>query len=667
MTVINAAVVLRPSPSVWHDARWPAALRSDLGDGLEQGYRRAEAMLAPNELPPEPRTARQSGLEQVAESLGCPATPVPVAIAFSDGVSAQGVPQRACSGCGDCATGCNRGAKRTLLVNYLPAAVTHGAQVFTEVAVQRVERRAHAWRVHAQPTGRGRHLFQAPPLAIEADRVILAGGALGSTEILLRSQGAGLPLSSRLGQGFSGNGTLTGLSLNTDQDIFGVGWGPRDDGPYVGPTITKMIDLRERGMMLQDTAIPRPLADLLGGPLHLAGLLAPSRQGKRRRVKAAQRSLAGLVGGPHSGALHHSLTWAVTSGDSAKGKLELRRDRLRLRWPGAGTSPTMLAGHRQLFEASQALSTPYAPNPAWKYLPRNPPLTVHPLGGCGMGDDAGAGVVDHAGRVFSGPSGTAVHEGLYVCDGSVLPCALGTNPLLTITALAERCAELMLQERPAPPPEARPIVGTWPRRPAPQTPGFRFTERMAGWFSPSVETPRAGERPADATPLSFVLTIEWLDLEALLADHAVEATTTGTLEALSLSPEPLTVTGGRFQLFVGQEDGGLHMVHRMPLVDGAGRAFFLEGHKVIRDDPGPDLWLDTTTLYYSVHAGGQGGPRLGGGLVQVRVRDLLKQVTTLSSPGTSGLAAWRARWRFVSSFLSRTRQVYGGLVLPLVR
>jgi len=64
-------------------------------------------------------------------------------------------------------------------------------------------------------------------------------------------------------------------------------------------------------------------------------------------------------------------------------------------------------------------------------------VTVHPLGGCRMGADATLGVVDGWG---------AVHgcRGLYICDGSVMPGAVGANPSLTIAAFAERVAQGIL-------------------------------------------------------------------------------------------------------------------------------------------------------------------------------------------------------------------------------
>jgi cholesterol oxidase len=67
-------------------------------------------------------------------------------------------------------------------------------------------------------------------------------------------------------------------------------------------------------------------------------------------------------------------------------------------------------------------------------------ISAHPLGGCPMGDDASAGVVDSLGRVFRGKSGDTKYDGLYVADGSIVPTSLGVNPSLTIAALAYRIA-----------------------------------------------------------------------------------------------------------------------------------------------------------------------------------------------------------------------------------
>jgi choline dehydrogenase-like flavoprotein len=68
-------------------------------------------------------------------------------------------------------------------------------------------------------------------------------------------------------------------------------------------------------------------------------------------------------------------------------------------------------------------------------------------GACISHDGTGVnGGTNHMGEVFQG-DGTTVHEGLFVCDGALVPTALGTNPFATITALAERSVELAAQKR----------------------------------------------------------------------------------------------------------------------------------------------------------------------------------------------------------------------------
>ena len=82
--------------------------------------------------------------------------------------------------------------------------------------------------------------------------------------------------------------------------------------------------------------------------------------------------------------------------------------------------------------------------PTWSVFKLGHLITAHPLGGCPMGDDYLQGAVDPFGRVFGGDG--SVHDGLYVTDGSVIPSALGVNPLMTISALTERFVERKIQQ-----------------------------------------------------------------------------------------------------------------------------------------------------------------------------------------------------------------------------
>ena len=74
----------------------------------------------------------------------------PLMINFEDAPGNHvGTPQSACNGCGNCMSGCNTGAKNTVAMNYLPDAVQHGAEVFTQV-----ELCFHVYQINFEPIGK---------------------------------------------------------------------------------------------------------------------------------------------------------------------------------------------------------------------------------------------------------------------------------------------------------------------------------------------------------------------------------------------------------------------------------------------------------------------------------------------------------------------------------
>lgn len=201
-SLINGNVAVRPEPRVFEDACWPPELREGLGS-LEAGYQRAEEMLRPSPYPARyPALPKLQALEQSAAYLGQTCSRPPIAVNFTEGVNHVGVEQHACMLCGDCVTGCNYAAKNTILFNYLPDARNFGAEIYTQIAVRSLERKGGNWLAHYQILDTGREGFDNPVRTVSADIVVLAAGTLGSTEILLRSKAAGLPLSDQVGHHF---------------------------------------------------------------------------------------------------------------------------------------------------------------------------------------------------------------------------------------------------------------------------------------------------------------------------------------------------------------------------------------------------------------------------------------------------------------------------------
>ena len=445
-SLINANVVARPDPWVFDDHHWPDAFRRDR-TLLEEGFASATDVFAPTAYAGAtlPSLPKQSALAHAAAVLGARFERPRLNVALAPEGDPMTVAHRSCTGCGDCVSGCNYGAKKTLLMNYLYRAHRRGADIFTETAVRSVEWADDHWIVHFDVAGAPAETLAAPRLAVRAPIVILAAGTLGSTEILLRSRDRhGLAVSDQLGRRFTSNGDVLALAYDCAVPIDGVGTGARRPDPHqpVGPCITGMIDLRgnggahEEGMIIEEGVVPGALSPVLPFVIAAAAAGWGRRTGDRGPIARFPVSRwSRFIAGAYPGAMRRTQIFLVMTHDEAAGCMTLADDRIRIDWPGFDEQPIFRRVDERLRGASAALGGVYVPNPFR-------PITVHPLGGCGMGNSAADGVVDHRGRVFC-PGQAEPHKGLYVCDGSVIPRSLGVNPLLTIAALAERACALM--------------------------------------------------------------------------------------------------------------------------------------------------------------------------------------------------------------------------------
>ena len=180
----------------------------------------------------------------------------------------------------------------------------------------------------------------------------------------------------------------------------------------------------DHSMFIQEGVLPSALAPLLPVFFISGG----------RLLGAAQSLIKGVYHGP----LQSLYTFFVVSHDEARGRIRLENGKAQIDWPNVADQPVYARVDAALSKAAQSVGARYIKSPLAATTMGTKPATAHPLGGCGMGEDGASGVVNHKCQVFDGRSRETTHSGLYVCDGSVIPRSIGVNPLLTITALAER-------------------------------------------------------------------------------------------------------------------------------------------------------------------------------------------------------------------------------------
>ena len=482
-SLINAGVMQEPDLETCE--RLPRVLRDELTP--ERFARVKERLGATTDLhrnpdmPPGglPKTVALKKLYEAARQRN-PArksgfAPAAITVQAVPDESDQDVP--ACTLCGDCMTGCNVGAKKSLDTTLLREARRKGVRLYTGGSVLQVQKnngkpargQAQArWKVttvYTDESMRRRHR----PFDILAHRVILAAGTLGSTEILLRSRSFSLPLSDKLGEQFSCNGDNMVALHEGPEEVRSTSEEHQPlRGRAVGPTITSVLKMD--GFLIEEFAVPAALRRLFEQTVTTARLLNDLGKPPAGMGPGGCDSFA-----VNPQAMDRTLLVGLIGHDEGCGQLQLpeprRMDdsrqlegRVHVHWPDARHSLKLeraFADTRALVEEARQGPAPVLPNPMWRLLPeemeflvkgeRGPLFTVHPLGGCPMGEAPDHGVVDDRGRVFDPRASelaneTRVHDGLVVLDGSIIPGSLGANPSLTIAAVAQRAAGLLAAE-----------------------------------------------------------------------------------------------------------------------------------------------------------------------------------------------------------------------------
>lgn len=675
---------------------WPLT-RAD----LDPHYDEVEQMLGATPYPYGDSTPKTVAFRETARQLGLDWSPVPLAVTFRPGPAAapvpgaaipspaygnlHGRPRTTCRLCGECDLGCNDGAKNTLDHTYLSAAAHHGADIRTRHEVRafaplpgrgyRVDYVVHV----AGDEGRRTRTKDKAVHTLTCDRLVLAAGTFGTTYLLLRNRSAFPGLSHALGSRFCGNGDLLGFLLGASMPTDS---GRRSITASRGPVITSAVrvpDALDRGEPDLGTAARGYYVEDAGYPVFVDWLAEASQlpgQVRRTLLFAAARLRHRLTGSPKTG-LSAELSMLLGHGtfsdgtlpllgmgrDVPDGRMTLRSDRLQVDWTTTTSAGYFGRMRSTMAQIAGALGADFADNPLWWH---RRVVTVHPLGGAPMGRHAGEGVCDDRGEVFGFP-------GLFVLDGSAMPGPVGANPSLTIAAYADRAADrvadraghartvIQLPAQPVSTDAAQPPPAAAPR---PAATSLAFTEVMRGYLALDEADPaRAASRGrARDQQAAFRLTIRADDVDRFLSERRHEARARGWFES-DLFGGRRPVTDGWFNLFT-PVNGRTHrqMLYRLHFTDTAGHPLTLLGHKDVADDPGVDVWRDTSTLMVTVHAGHlapgaePGGPPVAAGILTIHLPDFLQQLTTFRTDGPDGPAALR---RFGEFFLGRLWEVYG--------
>ena len=358
-------------------------------------------------FPPVALNAPAMAMQAGCAALGVRSSVAPAAVLTRDVAQPHGPARQTCINCGHCHQGCRIGAKTSMDVTYLPAAVAAGAEIRAECFVHGIERDA---------SGRVNAVVYRDAAGIDHKQrcaaLFLCAGAIETPRLLLH-----LGLANSSGQ----------VGRNYMAHVATQVWGSFDaemrcNKGYPSSLIT------------EDMLRPAD-ADFAGGYLVQSLGVLPvtwSAQVTRGR-KLWGRALVDYID------RYNHVAGIGINGECLPQPgnfLELADETDAMGIPKARVhftyGPNETAMDRHSVRFMSAVWEAAGATDIWAC-----PRSAHTIGTCRMGMDGDAAVVDPAGCSFDVPN-------LWICDNSVFPSAMPANPALTIMALGLRTADAFL-------------------------------------------------------------------------------------------------------------------------------------------------------------------------------------------------------------------------------
>jgi choline dehydrogenase-like flavoprotein len=316
------------------------------------------------------------------------------------------------------------GAKQSTLRTYLADAAEHGARFIVRCTAERIlieDGRAAGVQARFADPDSGREAA----VTVRAPQVVVAAGSLESPALLLRS-GIG--------------GPAAGCYLHLHPATATLGDYGEDMRGWWGPP--------QAGLINEFANVEEQHGFLIEGAQYTTGLGASA--------------VTWTSGADHKRLLHDYAqfgTWVALIRDRGHGRVTLDANGMAVPWYTI-TDPLDLrmtalaveqqvrghvaAGARRVFTMAAGIPCWQAGDDVDAYIDRITRIparagglrmfSAHQMGSCRMGSDPATSVADPRGELHDVP-------GVWIGDASAFPTASGTNPMISIMALASRTAE----------------------------------------------------------------------------------------------------------------------------------------------------------------------------------------------------------------------------------